>query len=102
MDPHSASPCPGCGKVGTKLVNADATFPLKVHFELSWESRREFWKRNRALQAFLILLIVAGAGSGLVFSPEVGFWVSLVIGFVGYFLGPYAIIKEREIRQGNS
>jgi hypothetical protein len=101
MDAHSHAPCPSCGETA-KGVNVNSISTIKTTASVSWETRREFWKKNRMLQALGILLIFLGVAPGFYFSSLVSGAIALMVGFLGYFLGPYAITKVREIRRGGS
>lgn len=69
---------------------------------LSCKSTREFWRRHRAVQGLLLLLIALDVVLGLALLAEVAAVVGIILGLLGYFLGPYAVIKVREIRSGSS
>jgi len=94
-------PCPKCGKEGKKgTIEIEETIGVKDF--LKWESRREFNERNPKIN-LLIIVITFG-------SPLLGFFlyglVGVVIGFffggLSYWLGPRAVTKVREIKQGSS
>jgi hypothetical protein len=100
MDAHTATPCLACGQLGTKLVDIRSTATVRVSARVFWEQRREFLETNKKLRFVLNVITFLSPPVGLIVQGSWGFVVGMVLAVVSYVLGPYAVMKVREIRYG--
>ena len=91
-------PCPNCGKEG-KAVNLILEEPPIVVSD-SWQSTREFYESNPLAKWAVILITILSPFIGLFLTGWIGFFVGFVLGVLSYLIGPRAVTKVREIRQG--
>jgi hypothetical protein len=93
-------PYPACGKDGRTLeVRVHDTVGVKD--SLSLESRREFYKKNPVVILVVIAITLASSLLGLVLTGWPGIAIGLVLGSLSYYIGPFAVIKVREINRTN-
>ena len=92
-------PCPGCG--GTqKIHDEDIHESIQAHHSLESRHVHEYHERHKALLAFILFITVASPFLGLVIAGWPGVIVGIVIGLTTFVIGLRAIIKVREIREG--
>jgi len=94
-------PCPKCGREG-KTVHVKIRDSLGIRDSLFWERRREFFEENPKIKILLLGITFGSPIIGLICSGILGLIVGFVFSLVSYLLGPYAVIKVREIERGNS
>lgn len=68
----------------------------------NWEKRREFCEQNTAIKWLIIAITIGAPIVGFFVIGLIGVIVGFVLGIISYFLGPYAVIKVREIERGSS
>ncbi|MBL7117764.1 MAG: hypothetical protein ISS94_03145 [Candidatus Syntrophoarchaeum sp.] len=96
LSPNHTGPCPECGKEGT-LTNLKLTMTMKFKDALNSETRREFFEKNPKIKWVLYAVTFGPPILGLVLTGLVGLVIGFIFGFISYLLGPYAVIKVREI-----
>ncbi len=94
--PNQKGPCPRCGKIGKKVF-AEFSETIFLKDVLSSELRREFFEENSLIKWILIFISIVSPFLGLIISGWNGVLIGLVISIVNYVLGPYSIIKIREV-----
>ena len=98
---NHTGPCPKCGKKGCNiLITHRKTIVIKDSVE--WESRREFFEENPKIKWIIVAITIGSPFLGLFLRGLIGIIIGLVISIVSYILGPYAIIKVREITKGKA
>lgn len=94
-------PCPKCGKLGKKIsTTITENFCLKD--SLNWKKRREFFEQNTKIKWLIIAITIGSPIVGFFVIGLIGVVIGLALGIISYALGPYAVIKVREIERGNS
>ncbi len=93
---HSG-PCPGCGKVGMHIAMHLNEGPMPFKDALAGERRAEFLEENPRIKWLLRTISFGSPLVGLIFAGAVGVLIGLGLGLVSHLLGPYAVIKVREI-----
>ena len=73
---------------------------IKITADASWEKRREFLDENPLIKWLIYILSFGSPFLGYFLQREMGVFFGLFIGFISWLLGPYAIIKVREITRG--
>jgi len=101
LDPNHNGVCPSCGKEG-KNVRAEISETIELKSSLAYESRHEFWKKDKWRLILLILIVFGSPFLGFYLSGLPGVIVGLVFATLGYFLGPNAIVKVIEIVRGDA
>lgn len=88
--------CPHCGKIG-KNVYAKFNEVISLKDILNSELRREFFKENNIIKWILIFVSFGSPFLGLKISGWYGVLIGLILSLISYFLGPYSVIRIREI-----
>ena len=101
LSPTHTGPCPYCGQTGikTEVIIRDS---INLRDAINLEKRREFYEENRLIKWFLYLLNFGSPFLGYFVAGSVGFVIGLFISIISYLLGPYAVIKVREIIRENA
>ena len=94
-------PCPKCRKEGANGF-IDAKETLGIRDSLKWESRREFNETNPKINLLIIVITLGSPLLGFIICGFVGVVIGLFFGVLSYWLGPRAVTKVREIKQGRS
>ena len=94
-------PCPKCGKEGKKGT-IDSKEAIGFKDSLKWESRREFNERNPKISLLIIVITFGSPLLGFFLYGLVGVIIGFFFGVLSYWLGPRAVTRVREIKQGNS
>ena len=92
-------PCPKCGKEG-KVILLTLKESVTLKESLRWRIQKEFFEENPKIKWILTTITLASPLIGLVLSGVAGIIVGIGLGILSLLLGPYAIIKVREIREG--
>jgi hypothetical protein len=101
LDATHIGPCPSCGKEG-KDVKVHLSTVVTAKSSLSWEKRREYFESNKRIRNILINLTIISPFIGLVLKGLIGLFVGFAVSILLFFLGPYALMKVREIERGRS
>jgi hypothetical protein len=101
LESTHVGPCPKCGKEG-KDVKVLLHTVVTAKSSLSWEKRREYFESNKLNRNILIILTVISPFIGLVVKGLIGFFIGFAVSILLFFLGPYALMKVREIERGRS
>ena len=101
LPPNHSGPCPKCGKEG-KMVFLTLKESVTLKESLKWKAQKEFFEENPKIKWILTMITLASPLIGLVLSGVAGIIVGIGLGILSLLLGPYAIIKVREIREGTS
>lgn len=94
-------PCPKCGKTG-KIMKKELVERLTFTDHMTRKSRREFFDENPLIKWLIYILSFGSPFLGYFLQREIGVLIGLFISFISYLLGPYAVIKIREIIQESS
>lgn len=95
----NAGPCPGCG--GTQKIHVeDIHESIQAHHSIESRHVHEYHERHRTLLEFILFITVASPFLGLVIAGWSGVVVGIVIGLATFVIGLRAVIKVREIREG--
>lgn len=93
------SPCPKCGQKGRR-ISVNISENIAVSDRLTWETRREFYEKKPLALAVVIAITVGAPFLGLVLVGWLGVIIGLMLGVAAYWIGPFAIMKVREIEKG--
>lgn len=100
LPPNHVGPCPNCRhteRLYDKLLVSKLVFGRA---ELSWEHRHEFIRKNPLVNLIALLLTFGSPFLGLVVAAAPGLLIGLVIGLIGYRIGPLAAERIIEITKG--
>lgn len=92
-------PCPTCGST-RRTFEERLTETVTASVSLSWEHRREFYEKNPKLWWTALGLTLGASLLGIGLFGLLGGIAGIALGWIGYFLGPKAVIKVREITRG--
>jgi len=96
-----SGPCPKCGKEG-RMVFLTLKESVTLKESLKWKVQKEFLEENPKIKWILIAITLVSPLIGLVLSGVIGVIIGIGLGILSLLLGPYAVIKVREIRGGTS
>ena len=99
LSPSHQGPCPNCGKTG-KTVEVAITEELNIASSLSWEKRHEYLEKRPGLSATLWTVGIAAPIVGFFAGAIPGLILGLVVAVASLIVGPFAVIKVREITRG--
>jgi len=101
LSPTHTGPCPKCGKLGKK-ISLTLTETIGFKDSLKWEKQREFFEQNPKIKWLIVAITIGSPFVGLVMAGLLGVVIGLVLGVLSYLLGPYAVVKVREIERGGA
>ena len=96
-----SGPCPKCGKEG-KIVFLTLKESAPLKYSLNCKVQKEFFEKNSFILCILITITLASSLIGFILSGVIGIIIGIGLGILSLLLGPYAIIKVREIRESHS
>lgn len=91
--------CPKCGRKG-RTVTVGMTTETNIALPISWSSIKEYYEKDTKAHVAVIIITITSPFIGLFVAGWAGVLAGSLLGVGSYLLGPKAIVKVREIRQG--